>query len=35
MLDERLRQMLNFVQPNDIVILYAKPLAPDTASTAK
>lgn len=29
MLDERLRQMLNLVQPNDIVILFAKPLAPD------
>ena len=35
MLDERLRQMLNLVQPNDIVILFAKPLAPDKAPTAK
>jgi len=35
MLDERLRQMLNLVQPNDIVILYAKPLAPDRPAPAK
>ena len=32
MLDERLRQMLNLVQPNDVVILFAKPLAPDKAN---
>jgi len=35
MLDERLRQMLNLVQTNDIVILYAKPLAPDSAAPRK
>jgi cell division protein FtsB len=35
MLDERLRQMLNLVQPNDIVILFAKPLAPDKVPAAK
>jgi cell division protein FtsB len=35
MLDERLRQMLNLVQPNDIVILFAKPLAPDKAPPRK
>lgn len=35
MLDERLRQMLNLVQPNDIVILLAKPLAPDKPAPAK
>lgn len=35
MLDERLRQMLNLVQPNDVVILFAKPLAPDQAPAAK
>jgi cell division protein FtsB len=35
MLDERLRQMLNLVQANDIVILYAKPLAPDAAAPRK
>ncbi|MCW5771523.1 MAG: septum formation initiator family protein [Rhodospirillaceae bacterium] len=29
MLDERLRRMLNLVEPNDIVILYTKPLEPD------
>lgn len=32
MLDERLRRMLNFVDPNDIIILYGKPLAPDSAA---
>jgi cell division protein FtsB len=32
MLDERLRHMMNLVQPSDIVILYAKPLAPDSAA---
>ena len=35
MLDERLRQMLNLVQPNDVVILFAKPLAPDKPAPAK
>ena len=35
MLDERLRQMLNLVQPNDIVILFAKPLPPDKPAPAK
>lgn len=35
MLDERLRQMLNLVQPNDIVILFAKPLAPDRPAPTK
>ena len=35
MLDERLRQMLNFVQPNDVIILFAKPLAPDKGPAAK
>ena len=35
MLDERLRQMLNLVQPNDIVILYTKPLAPDQPDSSK
>jgi len=35
MLDERLRQMLNLVQPNDIVILYSKPLAPDSSAPRK
>jgi cell division protein FtsB len=35
MLDERLRQMLNLVQPNDIVILFAKPLAPDKPAPTK
>jgi len=35
MLDERLRQMLNLVQPNDVVILFAKPLAPDKVPAAK
>ncbi len=29
LLDERLRRMLNLVQPDDVVILYAQPLAPD------
>jgi len=29
MLDERLRQMLNLAQANDVIILYARPLAPD------
>jgi cell division protein FtsB len=29
MLDERLRKMLNMVEPGDIVILYNQPLAPD------
>ena len=31
MLDERLRKMLNVVEPGEIVILYKKPLAPDGA----
>jgi cell division protein FtsB len=35
MLDERLRQMLNLVQANDIIIIYAKPLAPDSAPPRK
>jgi cell division protein FtsB len=35
MLDERLREMLNLVQPNDIVIMFAKPLAPDTPAPAR
>lgn len=35
MLDERLRQMLNLVQPNDIVILFTKPLAADNAPATK
>jgi cell division protein FtsB len=35
MLDERLRQMLNLVHANDVVILYAKPLEPDTPAPAK
>ena len=35
MLDERLRQMLNLVQANDVVILYAKPLTPDRPTPAK
>ena len=35
MLDERLRQMLNLVQPNDVVILFTKPLAPDKPDSAK
>lgn len=35
MLDERLRLMLNLVQPNDVVILFSKPLAPDTAIPPK
>jgi cell division protein FtsB len=35
MLDERLRQMLNLVQPNDVVILFTKPLAPDKVPAAK
>jgi cell division protein FtsB len=35
MLDERLRQMLNMVQPDDIVILYGKPLAPDSVPPRK
>jgi cell division protein FtsB len=35
MLDERLRQMLNLVQPNDVVILFAKPLAPDKPDSSK
>jgi cell division protein FtsB len=35
MLDERLRQMLNLVQANDVVILYMKPLEPDHAASTK
>lgn len=35
MLDERLRQMLNLVQPNDIVIRYARPLTPDKPAASK
>jgi cell division protein FtsB len=35
MLDERLRQMLNLVHASDVVILYAKPLEPDTPAPAK
>ena len=35
MLDERIRQMLNLAQPGDLVILYAKPLAPDKPVSAK
>ena len=35
MLDERLRQMLNLVQPNDVVILFAKPLTPDKPESEK
>jgi cell division protein FtsB len=35
MLDERLRQMLNLVQANDVVIMYAKPLAPDSPAPAQ
>src|SRR5262249_25162432 len=35
LLDEGLRQMLNLVQPNDVVILFTKPLAPDKPDPAK
>jgi cell division protein FtsB len=35
MLDERLRQMLNLVQSNDVVILLAKPLAPDKPAASR
>lgn len=32
MLDERLRQMLNLAHAGDVIILYARPLAPDRAA---
>jgi cell division protein FtsB len=35
MLDERLRRMLNLVQPSEIVILLTKPLAPDSPPAHK
>ena len=35
MLDERLRQMLNLAQPGDVVIVYARPLAPDSPAPKK
>lgn len=35
MLDERLRQMLNLAQPGDVVILYTKPLTPDSPAPKK